>query len=64
MKLKNNVWYALPWEVADWWRRRDKSNIRFDSKGKPYIQGPASEDGVIASAELVNDRLAYVFNKE
>ena len=62
LKSKGNIWNALPCEVADWWRRRDKSNIKVDADGKPHIEGPAAEDGVIATAELVDDRLAFVFN--
>lgn len=43
-----NCWHALPKDVAEWWRRRDLSEIRFDKEGNPYIEGPAAKDGSIA----------------
>ncbi|MCK4330062.1 hypothetical protein KAX02_09495 [candidate division WOR-3 bacterium] len=57
VKNKSNCWYSLPRNVARWWRKRDKSEIRFNKNGKPYIEGPAAKDGAIAWAKLVNDRL-------
>jgi len=57
LKSKKKIWHSLPRDVADWWKRRDKSQIKFSSDGHPYIEGPAAEDGVIATAELVDDRL-------
>lgn len=59
VKNKDNYWHALPREVAEWWRRRDNSEIRFDENGKPYIKGPAAEDGVITWIKLVNDEVAF-----
>ena len=54
---KGSYWHALPGEVARWWRRRDASELQFDSNGDPYIEGPAGEDGGIAWAKLVNGKL-------
>lgn len=60
LKSKASVWHALPRDVADWWRRRDASEVRFDSGGKAYIEGPAAKDGVVAQARLVEGRLELV----
>jgi len=64
LKSKDNIWHSLPHDIAEWWSRRDASEIRFGSNGKPYIEGPAAEDGVIATAELVDNKLDFVLNKE
>ena len=60
LKSKASVWHALPRDVADWWRKRDRSEIRFDSDGIPLIEGPAAKDGVVAQARLVEERLELV----
>ena len=59
VKNKDHYWHALPRDVAEWWRRRDNSEIRFDENGKPYIKGPAGKDGVIAWIKLVNDEVIF-----
>lgn len=60
LKSKASVWHALPRDVADWWRKRDESEIRFDSDGRPYIKGPAAEDGIVAHAEVLNGKLSIM----
>jgi len=64
IKSKNKVWHTLPRDVADWWRRRDKSNIKFDSDGTPYIDGPAAKDGVVTIAKISNNNLNFTFAKK
>ena len=59
MKDKGNYWQALPQDVAQWWRRRDASEIKFDRNGEPYIKGPAAKDGVIAWIKLINDKVVF-----
>jgi peptidoglycan/xylan/chitin deacetylase (PgdA/CDA1 family) len=52
LQSKENIWHSLPMDLADWWKRRDKSEIRFDKNEQPYIEGSAAKDGVIAEAIL------------
>ena len=59
VKSKGNYWHALPSEVADWWRRRHGSEIKFNSAGKPHIEGPADKDGTIEWATLLNGKLVF-----
>ena len=59
VRKKDHYWHALPREVAEWWRRRDASEIRLDGNGEPYIEGPAARDGVITWIKLVNDEVMF-----
>lgn len=59
IESKEDVWQALPRDIAGWWRRRDASEIHFESNGKPYIEGPAAQDGMIAKARLVDNKIEY-----
>jgi len=59
VKNKDNYWHALPRDVAEWWRRRDASGIRFDKNGEPYIKGPAAKDGLITWIKLVHDEVIF-----
>jgi len=57
VKNRDNCWHALSRKVAEWWRRRDNSEIRFDKNREPCIKGPGVKDGVIAWIKLVNDEV-------
>jgi len=59
VKSKGDYWHVLPRDVAEWWRRRDSSEIRFDENGKPYIKGSAVKDGVIVWIKLVHDEVIF-----
>jgi len=60
LSQKSDFYHALPCDVANWWRRRDRSNIKFDSGGKPHIEGPLAEDGIVAHAELSSNKVNLV----
>ncbi len=59
MKCKGNYWHASPRDVAEWWRRRDTSEIRPDKNEEPCIKGPAAKDAVITWIKLVNDEVIF-----
>ena len=59
MKTKGHCWQALPREVAQWWRRREASEITPSENREIRIRGPASMDGVVAQARLVDDQLKF-----
>jgi len=59
IKNNGNSWHALPRDVAEWWKRRDNSEVRFDKNEEPYIKGPAAKDGVITWIKLVNDEVIF-----
>ncbi len=59
VKSKGDYWHVLPRDVAEWWKRRDNSEIRFDKNGKPHIKGLAAKDGVIRWIKLVNDEVIF-----
>ena len=39
-------WYALPHEIAAWWRKRRASRV-VAFGGAPYLEGPAAADGAV-----------------
>jgi peptidoglycan/xylan/chitin deacetylase (PgdA/CDA1 family) len=47
-------WYALPWQIAEWWQRRRHSSVIWHD-GKPQIAGPAAADGCIWWAHVDGD---------
>jgi hypothetical protein len=49
-----SAWKALPREVSDWWRRRDRSTLQ-ERDGGWSVVGPAEGD---ARVELVSDDAA------
>jgi len=59
VKNKGNYWHGLPRDLAQWWRRRDNSEVRLGENGEPYIKGPAAKDGVIGWIKLVNDEVVF-----
>jgi len=62
VKNKDRCWYALPRDVARWWRRRDASEIRASGDREAGVVGPASEDGVGARITLVDNQVAFKLN--
>jgi len=59
VKTKGHCWQALPREVAQWWRRREASEITPGENGEVRIRGPAFKDGVVAQTRLVDDQLKF-----
>jgi len=59
VKNKGDYWHALPRDVAEWWRRRDTSEIKPDKNEEPCIKGPAAKDAVIRWIKLVNDEVIF-----
>jgi dTDP-4-amino-4,6-dideoxygalactose transaminase len=56
---QDNLWFALPMDVALWWRERDKSKLVSSNGNALRIDGPASKRGTIAWVTLVNDTVHY-----
>ena len=51
LKSQSDTWFALPMEIAKWWRERDASSVESDLS----IAGPASDRGqILKLAELVH----------
>jgi len=59
VKTKGHCWQALPREVAQWWRRREASEIAPGENREFRIRGPAFKDGVVAQTMLVDDQLKF-----
>ncbi len=54
-----NLWFALPRDVARWWRDRAASRVvEFDGID-PIIQGPAAEQATVAWASLQGNKVVY-----
>jgi hypothetical protein len=58
LRLKTNVWAALPHEVDAWWRARSTMTVEPDDEGWKIV-GEGSEQAVLAYAKAVNNRLVY-----
>ena len=52
------LWFALPGEVDRWWRARNRMNVVRDARGW-RIEGPESDQAVLAFATIEGDRLQY-----
>lgn len=61
---QENLWFALPKDVARWWRDRSNSLIRTFDGVEPFIEGPASTHGSIAWATNDNGFVRYVLSNE
>jgi hypothetical protein len=58
VRSESNAWMALPGEVNQWWRERNKmSLVRKDQNWE--IEGPGQERARIAYAHVKNGELAY-----
>jgi hypothetical protein len=55
---RDQLWFALPGEVDQWWRARSK--MRVVHRGEQWrIEGPETERAVLAFARFAGDRLEY-----
>ncbi len=54
-----NLWFALPRDVAQWWRERTESSICYVDGCKPTISGPAAKRGCIAWATMEGENIHY-----
>lgn len=60
LRAKGEIWSALPGEVADWWRERNRMQL-VSRGGQWRVEGPGSERARVAYAELTGDEVAYRF---
>ncbi|MBX2991944.1 MAG: hypothetical protein KF749_12375 [Bacteroidetes bacterium] len=59
---KENLWFALPKDVAQWWRNRSHSNVILTNPNQPVIDGPACDRGIIVWASLGKTGVEYTTN--
>lgn len=52
VESRDNYWHAIRQDVAEWWRKRDTSEVGFDKDGESYIKRSAAKDGVIRWYDL------------
>jgi hypothetical protein len=53
-----DLWWALPGQVADWWRARAAMQLRRED-GRWVVRGPSAERACVAWASLNGDRLVF-----
>ncbi len=58
MKMKPDIWHALPRDVAQWWKVRNQSTLRRDDAGWS-VDGPAAGRAAIVKTSLDHDRLRH-----
>jgi hypothetical protein len=58
LRTCQNLWFALPGEVADWWRQRSQMTI-VSKHGSWCITGEGSERARLAFAKITNGQLVY-----
>jgi len=58
LRQRENIWFALPGEIDQWWRARSRMSIIRD-KQTWKIVGEDSENAVLAFAEVRNGKLVY-----
>lgn len=58
IRSKRNVWFALPKEVDEWWRKRSQMKL-VEVEGKWQIKGPGKERARVAYAKLEDDKIVY-----
>jgi glycosyltransferase involved in cell wall biosynthesis len=63
-RAQENVWFALPGEVNDWWRQRARMSLVEDGQGNWRIEGMGSERARLAFAELSGDSIVYRVEEE
>jgi hypothetical protein len=62
LRSQGNTWFALPSEVAGWWRLR--SNMHLVKAGDSWrIEGEGNERARVAYAVMVDNELTYKFNR-
>jgi hypothetical protein len=58
LRSQSEVWIALPQEVDNWWRSRNK--MRVEKRGNSWqIVGNNAEHAVLAYAKKINGKLVY-----
>ncbi|MGH9352544.1 MAG: hypothetical protein ACRD2G_10345 [Terriglobia bacterium] len=58
LREKENIWTALPRDVAAWWRERSRMELVYES-GKWRVEGPGKERARVAYASLAGDEVTY-----
>jgi hypothetical protein len=58
LRTSRRLWFALPSEVADWWRLRNQMSIA-GNQGTWHIAGDGAERARLAFARSENGRLVY-----
>ena len=58
MKSKSRSWFALPGQVAKWWKLRSQMSLIQDGD-RWQVTGPGSERARVAHATLEDDRVVY-----
>jgi hypothetical protein len=58
LRTSQNLWFALPGEIADWWRQRSQMTI-VSKHGSWCITGEGSERARLAYATVRNGQLVY-----
>lgn len=56
---RENLWFALPREVARWWRERAASHIVTHNGIAPHVEGPAADLATVVWASLHNDQVVF-----
>jgi hypothetical protein len=60
VRRSRNLWMALPGEVDEWWRNRQRMSL-VNRCGRWIVEGPGSERACVAYAVVNGDRLNYRF---
>ena len=58
IREERNVWFALPKQIDEWWRRRSRMEL-IETNGTWRISGPDAKHARIAYAKLVDCRITY-----
>jgi hypothetical protein len=53
-----NIWIALPGEVDEWWRQRQRMCVAHNERSL-HILGPQSDRAALAFARVANGRITY-----
>lgn len=56
---RDNLWIALPRDVASWWRERASSKLVELDGIDPIVQGPAADRATVAWASLQGTKVVY-----
>jgi hypothetical protein len=62
LRSQQQLWFALPAEVDEWWRARRQ--MRLVKRGGGWtIDGPMADQAVLAYATIAGDRISYEFDR-